>query len=115
MVARCTVKPLRETAAACSQGLYFTPENCVDPHAELAESFRMLAAACLEDAAPRRLTVAMGRHLDVPHASAPATAVCLPESLVPTACLYLHVVQTVILERSLVLSYDDSNLCSYGS
>lgn len=52
------------------QGLYFTPANCEDPHAELAASFRMLAAACLEDAAPARVQVAMGRHLDVPHASA---------------------------------------------
>ena len=52
------------------QGLYFTPVNCEDPHAELAASFRMLAAACLEDAAPARVQVAMGRHLDVPHASA---------------------------------------------
>ncbi|KAK9844048.1 hypothetical protein WJX81_002985 [Elliptochloris bilobata] len=52
-----------------SQGLYFTPGNCEDPHAELAASFRMLAAACLEDAAPARVQVAMGRHLDVPHTS----------------------------------------------
>lgn len=55
----------------CLQGLYFTPANCEDPHAELSASFRMLAEACLEEAAPTRIVVAMGRHLNVPHASAP--------------------------------------------
>ncbi len=55
----------------CPQGLYFTPANCEDPHAELSASFNMLAEACLEEAAPTRIVVAMGRHLDVPHASAP--------------------------------------------
>ena len=68
-----------------AQGLYFTPVDGQDPHAQLAESFHMLAAACLEDAAPARVRVAMGRHLDVPHASAPPLHP-LPCPLSPVRC-----------------------------